>query len=354
LIVGDWRSELHEESVKNALVELGHDVFAFKWCSYFRSESRSSILNLFYRIQNKFIIGNAVSRLNKDLIKTCEQVNPDVLFVYRGTHIVHETLSKVKFLYPNCILVSLNNDDPFSRSHKFYLWRHFLKAVPIYDLVLAYRHKNILEYKSIGARHVELFRSWFIKTRNYPKKLSIDEAKNFNTDVVFVGHYENDGRMEYLEALVKEGVALKIFGPGYDWDPAIANSQILKKYIPVRLVWGDEYNSAICGAKIALCFLSKLNNDTYTRRCFEIPASGTMLLSEYSDDLASIYQEGVQAEFFRDKEEMLSKVKFYLKNPNDLERMALKGRAKVIRDGHDVLSRMKNLCNFIKEIRNGV
>ena len=47
---------------------------------------------------------------------------------------------------------------------------------------------------------------------------------------------------QYLEELVRHGFRLRLFGPGYDWDPVIKNSPELQSHIPVRLVWGGGRN----------------------------------------------------------------------------------------------------------------
>jgi glycosyltransferase involved in cell wall biosynthesis len=170
-----------------------------------------------------------------------------------------------------------------------------------------------------------------------------EQIREFGTDVVFVGHYEPDERLEYLEQMARQGIAFRLFGPGYDWNPVLEKSALLSGHIPVRLVWGGEYNLALAGAKIALCFLSKLNRDTYTRRCFEIPATGTMLLSEYSEDLAEMFEEGVEADYFRNSDEMISKIMIYLGDDSLRQRVASAGRARLLRDGHDVDSRVRQL-----------
>lgn len=350
LVVGDWHSELHEEVVSNALIALGHDVQQFKWCQYFGKVTApwGKISHFIRRAENKYIIGPTVSRLNRDLVTSVKSLKPEVLFIYRGTHITASALRQIRSLAPKCLLVGYNNDDPFGPDHASYLWRNFLEAIPEYDLVLAYRHANIFEYKDAGARQVELLRSWFVPERNHPIVLTENDRSEFQTDVVFIGHYEEDQRLEYLEEIVREGFHLRLFGPGYDWDPVIRKSEPLRSLSPVRLVWGEDYNRALCGAKIALCFFSKLNRDTYTRRCFEIPATGTMLLSEYSDDLANIYREGVDADFFRTKEEMIRKIRYYLNNSERRSTVAASGYQRVHADGHDVTSRMKQLIKWVQ------
>src|SRR5947208_3167798 len=109
------------------------------------------------------------------------------------------------------------------------------------------------------------------------------------------------------------------------------------------MVWGDAYNKALCGAKIALCFLSKLNRDTYTRRCFEIPATKTLMLSEYSNDLATLFAEGSEIEFFRSISELVDKATYYVTHPEERLAMAEAGFRRVVEDGHDVRSRMRQV-----------
>lgn len=112
---------------------------------------------------------------------------------------------------------------------------------------------------------------------------------------------------------------------------------------------GSDYNLAINSAKIALVFLSKKNNNSYTRRCFEIPAAKTFMLSEYTDDLDSMFNECVEAEYFRDKKEMMDKIKYYLKHDDKREKIARAGHERLLRDGHEVTDRAREILRIYKE-----
>lgn len=350
LIAGDWHSELHEQAVFIAFKALGHEVLKFAWHDYFKP-NKGIVDRLNKKIQNRLVTGPKVLKLNQDLFCAAAGFSPDMVFVYRGTHITAGTLTRIKQKHPDVTLVGYNNDDPFAKGHPYSLWRHFLKAIPVYDLMLAYRHHNLDDFLRIGAKRVELLRSWYYPERNHPVTLSAEEEGKYGCEVVFIGHYEADDRKQYLEELVRRGFKLRLFGPGYDWDPAIKNSPELQSHIPVRLVWGEDYNKALCGAKVALCFLSKLNRDTYTRRCFEIPATGTLMLSEYTDDLASLYKEGEEADFFKSKDEMIKKLKLYLGDERLRQVVAANGYRRVMADGHDVVSRMRQVLECVAEIK---
>lgn len=354
LVAGDWHSELHEEVVSAALRELGHQVCEFKWHEYFDALEGSCrrVRDVVLRAQNKYLAGPRFARVNRDFVSTAEAFQPDLVFVYRGTHITAESLRAIRRSCPGVVLAGYNNDDPFAPRQPRYLWRHFLEAVPEYDVVYAYRHANLEEYRQAGAQHVELLRSWFVPSRNRPVTLTEAEHAEFGCDVVFVGHYEPDRRVEYLEEIVRAGFRLRIFGPGYDWDPVLLHSPLLASQVPVRLVWGEDYNRALCGSKIALCFLSKLNRDTYTRRCFEIPVTGTMMLSEYSDDLAGLYGEGSEADYFRSPEELIRKIRVYLDDEARRREVAKAGMRRVTNDKHDVVSRMAGVVEWAERLRH--
>jgi len=131
----------------------------------------------------------------------------------------------------------------------------------------------------------------------------------------------------------------------------LKESPYLHHLVPLQLAWGDDYNKALCGAKVALCFMSKLNKDTYTRRCFEIPATKTVLLSEHSDELEILYRAGIEADFFKSKEELISKLHRYVDNVTLCESVAVAGYQRVVIDGHDVVSRMRQVLDWTGQLK---
>lgn len=343
LVVGDGHSAIHEVAVVEAFRKLGHQVEPFYWQSYFNSQN--SVMRLWQRVQNKFLIGPVLRNLNADLVDAATRFEPKLIFIYRGTHITLQTISKIKQNMPDCVVYGYNNDDPFADGHPPWIWRHFLKSVPRYDLVFAYRKHNIAEYSAYGAQGVELLMPWFIPGKDNPK--TQDELVENKYEVVFIGHYEGDGRTEYLKRIAESNFSFGLFGP--DWDRA-PKYDWLRRYQPVLPVRGDLYRDTICSANIALCFLSKLNRDTYTRRCFEIPAMGVFMLCQYSEDLANLFEDGVDAVFFHNPDDMMKKIDYYTRHDKLREQIAANGLRRVIRDKHDVVSRVDYVLNFVEEM----
>lgn len=211
---------------------------------------------------------------------------------------------------------------------------------------------NVDEYRRHGGRNVRLLRSYFIPWRHFPLDVLPAHAALLGGDVVFAGHYEPDGRIEYLQAIVEAGFDLRVYGPG--WDRAFRENLPLRDLPATKYLDSEAYNMVLNTSKISLCFLSSLNRDTYTRRCFEIAAAGGFLLSQYSDDLATLFTEGLEAEFFRSKEELLDKIRRYLAYDHLRRSVAAQGRERVHRDGHDVVSRMKQALSVIFETCPGL
>lgn len=354
LVAGDWHSELHEAAAAHALETLGHTVEQFAWHGYFSAKGHSisaRLHNFWYRAQNKYLWGGRVDLLNRDLIDLAKRVQPHAIFIYRGTHIFPQTLRALRAVVPGVVLAGYNNDDPFAPGHVPGLWRHFIAGLPELDIALAYRHANLEDFLRAGARRVELLRSWYIPERNHPLELSPEERERFGCDVVFIGHYESDSRLACLEEAVGAGYQVRLYGPPYEWEPVLKTHPVLSRLLPVRLVWGDEYNLALCGAKVALVFLSKLNRDTYTRRSFEIPATGTLMLSEFTNDLASLFRPEVEALYFESAPEFIGRLNMVMNDEKKRSTIARYGLMRVREDRHHVVARMENLLHWICEIR---
>ena len=350
LLIADWHGEIYAQAFFNRFKILGYDTYKFSWKEYFyhyqyanRYETDGNKLkSLYYRFQNKFLIGPALWKINHDLIQKCQEVRPDLIFIYRGTHIYPSTIKKIKSL--GCKVFAYNNDDPFSNEYKSYVWRYYKNSIPLYDWIFSYRWKNIDDYKSIGYDKVSLLRSYYLKDNNFNIE-NVQEEK-YKCDVVFIGHFENDGRDEAIKLLIDNDIDIGLYGT--EWEYSKYYDFFIEKFGEIKPVY-DDYNLALNSAKIALVFLSKLNNDTYTRRCFEIPATKTMMISEYTDDLDSMFKEGKEAEYFRDKEELFKKVKFYLSNEDRLNMIGNNGYKRLMKDGHEVVDRCKEIIKVYHE-----
>lgn len=345
LIAGDWRYTFYEEPLYKSFLESGYDVYKFSWCQYYKYKYNKDlkgpkdIINyLYYKPQDRFTFGHIIKKINRDLISVCKEYNIDLLFIYRGTHILPSTLIKIKSM--GCKIFGYNNDDPFSKSYKSYYWRHYMDCIPYYDHIFAFRHKNIDEYKKIGYNNVSLLRGYYIKERNY----YIKELKNnkYTCDVLFIGHFENDGRDKCIKKIFDEGINIKIFGQNWRRSKLYPYFKSKLNY-DIKPIY-DDYNLAVNSAKIVLVFLSKVNNDTYTTRNFEIPVTKTMMISEYTEDLASIFIPDKDAVFFTNCDELIYKIKYYLSNDEKRKYIAENGYNAVV-DKHEVSNRMGEILD---------
>ena len=252
------------------------------------------------------------------------------------------------------IAISYNNDDPFGPSvhgnvpwHHHFLWHWYIKSLKHYPYNLFYRQKNLPEAVAHGAQHADVLMPYFMPWQDRPVTLTENEADRFGCDVAFVGHYEPDGREKCLRALVDAGLRVKLYGGGY-WNRQVLGN-LYDYFSPIVAAEGEDYAKALCGAKVCLAFLSKLNRDTYTRRCFEIPACGRVMLAERTDDLLKMFKEDEEACFFVSQEELVIKAKWLVENPNIRERIAQAGLRRVWADRHDVRSRAAQFIAMVTE-----
>jgi len=354
LVVGDWLAEIYEESFYNAFKEHGCDVTKFSWIQYFkyyqyaeRFEVKDNfLLSLYYRIQNKFTFGPELLRINHDLLRNAKDNEYDLIFIYRGTHIYPSTIKKLKVT--GAMVFGYNNDDPFSTHYPSYFWRHFIKGIKKYDHIFSYRKKNIEDYNKLGYQKTSVLRSYFLRNKNFVMDNS-EVRETYKSDVVFIGHYENDGRDEIILHLLQSGINLKLYGTSWNKSPL---NQKIQSFIgeikPIYL----EYNEVLNGAKIALVFLSKLNNDTYTRRVFEIPTTKTVMLSEYTDDIASLFKEEKEMFFFNNKDECLSTVTQLLEDIHLVNKVANAAYERLMNDGHEVYDRVTFILDEYNNKKN--
>lgn len=351
LIVGSWVTATYEEQLFQAFKQLSHDVHAFRWGDFFNfvplsntyDSKKSKVSSIWNRFQNKFIVGPSVVRINTQLLKKVRTIEPDVVFLYRATHIWPSTIRKIKKLGVKVMIY--NNDDPFTAKLPKYVYRNYLKSLKYADWIFSYRSKNIDDYAKLGFTNTSILRSSYTETNNF----QIPDI-NKEYDIIFIGHFENDGRDEVLLNLLKQE-RLNVGLWGQNWRASKYYNEIVSHLgYEIGPLFGKSYNETINKAKMALVFFSKINNDGYTRRCFEIPAAKTMMLCEYTKEISTLFKEGSEVEFFRDNQELMDKVLKYSSDKELLASVSNGGYNRLIKDGHEIKDRAKEIIDIYNKL----
>ena len=282
--------------------------------------------------------GILIRKTNKKLLKQVESKHYDLVIIYYSTILFGYIIKAMKKC--GCKVVMYCNDNPFSTGYRSYIWRQFKRQIPYYDIIYAYRRSNIDDYISRGAKRVELLRSYYISERNY--YIPDEEIELDVPSVVYIGHNENDDREDYIKALLDSGIDI---GLNHAWEEFHYKEEQI--HIFPREVATLKYNEILNKAKIAIVFLSKLNGDTYTRRCFEIPATKTLMIAPYTEELSKMYLENEEAVFFESQNELVEKVKYYLTHDEERRKIAEAGYQRLMKSRNEVSDRVdKILADF--------
>ena len=198
LIVGSCR---RAESLLMCARELGHDAVFIDARQY--SYTMPVLSWFFNKLFSHYSIGPMVRKFNRDIMKAVSKNEPDLVFFFRCYNVNKSTYLQIhrrgsKFF-------TYNNDDPFSRVlNKWYNYR-FFDSLLLADWNFVYRKKNVADYANLGIRNVSVMLPNYIRSQNF----YIDMPKTI--DVGFVGHFEDDGRDEVIEALLNGGIDIKVF-----------------------------------------------------------------------------------------------------------------------------------------------
>jgi spore maturation protein CgeB len=334
LIAGDWAWHQYEQAFADALRELGHEVVKLATprnpVSFFDKLESALSLPGFSMLANN--IGLLVATIRK---------KPDVVLLWRATFILPITAALVARM---STLATYNNDDPFGWTTKGrsawrqrLMWRHYLKVLPFAKVNFFYRETNVAESMVFGSGCSRILMPYFIPDQHVAVAIQQDDFQIYEADISFIGHYEPDGRDYLLVALAEAGLNVRVWGPS-NWNSASAPG-FSERFPNIMPAYGADYAKAVAASKVCLGFLSKINRDLYTRRCFEIPAMGKPLLVERTSELEKLFKEDVEMCFFDNAEDLVFKATSLVSEPTRLNSI---GQAALIRSwssGYDVVTR---------------
>jgi spore maturation protein CgeB len=313
-------------------------VTKFQWNNYFSNYQYINIFyEFYYTLENRYKFWPIVKKINRNFLLQVKNNEYDIIFLWSAVHIYPSTMLEIK---KYSIVIGYNNDQTFSKRPPSWLFYLLRRSVPFYDQFFVYRKSDKSLIEKVGVTS-----SIFMPTFDSDKIFLIASVDK-NYDVVFIGHYENDGRDELLLKLVDQGFKVRL--NGQRWEQSCYFEKLVESFGEIIPAY-DDYNEALNSAKVCLSFLSKLNNDTYTRRTLEIPATKTVMLAEYTDDQAAMFEPNVEAVYFSDHLEAIDKLKWLIVNPDLADSIAIAGYNKVLSGSNQLSHRVNDIINITQE-----
>lgn len=276
-----------------------------------------------YRTGYKFLQKKVKRWIN--LIASKEKY--DLIWVNSGELFGADNIAYLKSRFETFIIL-YNNDDPTGGrdGRRFDM---LLKAIPEYDMCVVMRDVNISEYYKLGAKKVIRVFMSYDEVEHAPLNLK-EIPEEFKSQVSFIGtNIPKDNRDKFIYDLINRGVPISIWGGRWERSPYWKE---LKPHFRGQTLKGKDYIAAIQGSRICLGLLSKGNRDLHTTRTFEIPYMGSLLCAERTEEHMALFQEDIEAIFWKDLDECVEKCLKLLSNDVLIDEIKEKGRERLLKD----------------------
>lgn len=340
-----------------ALERLGHSV-----CGVHTSEPWKRGSWAMRQLQRCTHRGSIVEEINSTILSAAHQFKPAVVWADKQEFLRVDTVEELRKLGARS--VHFTPDPYFSLE-----W----KRTPLMDAAMgafdalvyckAYERK---QYEALGKPVVYMPLGYCDEVH---RPLTSENAR-WRCAVGFVGGWE-PRRERLLHAVAAAGVDVKIWG-GY-WEFLRDGKRTLRRYMILRQlagkdrfrfhrdellsrvhqggeVYADDYARALTGSRVGLGFVRKVCPDQHTTRTFEIPACGSLLLADRTEEHQEFFEEGREAEFFASCEELLDKAKFYSGNESARKRVAESGYKRCIEGGYAYLHRLSAALDSLERV----
>jgi spore maturation protein CgeB len=291
--------------------------------------------SLWRRIRWKLRLPVDAEKENERLLSSAQQYRPDIVLVDNCKVLRRSTLVELRALGVSR-LVYYSPDDIVA-PHNLSLPLKW--SLPLWDVVCTTKTFNVPELAALGVKRPFLIGKAFdpiLHQPMSPEEVGIEFEK---FDVVFIGTFEC-ARCESINALADAGISIVVYGATQ------GNWQMRALHPGVTLrpsVFGTGYVRAWHTAKVALCFLRKINRDRITQRTMEIAAIGRPMVAERTDEHDSHFQHGTEYLGFGDNKELVAHVRTLLANASRRRDFAAAARDRCLSSGYSTLDRAQQM-----------
>jgi spore maturation protein CgeB len=340
-----------------ALQRLGHEVVGVETAAPWL---RASWLTR--QTQRRLSRGSIIDGINRAVLDAAAAFRPELVWGEKQEYLRPETLETLGAA--GAVRVHFTPDPYFVLD-----WRRtpvMDRSIGSYDALVYCKAYERADYEALGKPLIYMPLGYCDETH---RPLPSDDPR-WACAVGFLGGWE-PRREAMLRAVGGAVDDLKIWGGYWDFlrdgrwslrrqiilsrlaggdDFRIARDARLARAWQGGEVYGDDYARALTAARIGVGFLRKTWPDQHTTRTFEIPACGSLLLADRTEEHQSFFEEGREAEFFSSEAELVDKARFYAANEAARATVAAAGRARCESGGYSYVERLRPVMSFVESV----
>lgn len=340
-----------------ALLRLGHEVVGVNTVAPWKRVSWLS-----RQLQRRAQRGPVIRSINAAVMAAAIDFRPGVIWAEKQESLTADVVEKLR--ERGIRLIHFTPDPYFSLP-----WKRTAimdESISRFDVLLYCKQYERAAYEGLGGRSVYMPLGFCDEVHRPIQSVS----DRWRSHVGFLGGWE-PRREHLLGAIAAMDGDLKIWGGYWEflrdgrWTPRrhiilrqlaggerfrIHRNEALARCVQGGEVYGDDYARALSGAGIGLGFLRKVCPDQHTTRTFEIPACGSMLLADRTDEHCEFFTEGKEAEFFSSEGELADKFRYYRQHEPARQRIAAAGYRRCYDSGYSYVSRLRAVLSVLSDI----
>ena len=278
----------------------------------------------------RFKVGPLLSNINRFINRLLIH-EYDLIWVDKGVFIKKKTLLKIRNKAKTLI--------HFTPDMAFYANKtsDFISNMDVYDYLVTTKSAELSFYEEKVDQHKIIFAKQGYDLQVHKPYFSFEEKESY---VSFIGLNELS-REVIIQKLIDNKIQVKIAGNGWnDFVNKNENNSYLE-YVGTGL-FSSEYSKFISKSMMSLGLLSKNFPELHTTRTFEIPACNTALLTEENKETSSFFESN-EAIFYKNEDDLIEKIKYFLNNKQELKEVTVKGNNKVISSRCDYKSILQDI-----------
>jgi hypothetical protein len=207
-----------------------------------------------------------------------------------------------------------------------------------YDLILSSFPHFVERFRKDGLS------SAYLRIGFEPKVLGRLQAEEKRYPVVFVGGLSpsHSERIRFLET-VCESQPVDLWGYGVESLPQ--DSPLRARHCGEA--WGLDMYNVLYNAEIALNHhINVAANYANNMRLYEATGVGTLLITDYKDNLHTLFEPGKEVVAYRSTEECVELITYYLEHEEERKAIAQAGQQRTLRE-HTYYHRMQELVDIV-------